>query len=70
MNMSPAARWYRNKCGLTDAEGKAFAALPDPQATDREIEEWREKNGLPAANSPLGRGMALDAIKNGGEVKP
>jgi len=61
--MSPAARWYRNKYGLTDAEGVAFAMLRDPQAADRELDEWRGKNGFPDCKSLLVRGKVLDTIR-------
>lgn len=61
-NLSPEARWYRNKYGLTDTEARDFANLPDHQAEDRWIEGWRERHGFPDCKSPLVRGIMMDLL--------
>jgi len=63
--MSPASRWYRNKYGLTDAEGVAFAMLRDPQAADRELDEFgAARSGSRIASRRSFRGN-LDTIREG-----
>jgi hypothetical protein len=62
-------RWYSRKYGLTNVQATSLLQTHSAQEIDRDVEAWREKHGLPAANSPLARGKVLELIRRHGVVR-
>lgn len=56
------ARWL---CRKYSVETRELAGYSDAEldAADCATERWRDSNGCPAPNSPLGRGHFMDAIR-------
>jgi len=57
------ARWFVNKYGISAKEAAKLVGHPKQKEIIREIEDWREKHGFPAPNSPIARGKLMAILK-------
>jgi hypothetical protein len=55
--------WYAKKYGLSAHQVQQLMRCDRIDIVERELEKWREANGLPATNSPLTRGKLMAFVK-------
>lgn len=59
---SDGSRFLARKYGLSAEEAGRLASHPDQTEIVRRVERWRDDHGLPAADSPLVRGVLLSEL--------